>query len=277
MITCASLKPRLIDGEPPSKIKKVNLGDKMRANNPLVSVIMPVYNGATFLAETIENIRQQQYKPLEIIIIDDGSTDSTRQIAAGLGHEIRYVFQPNTGPAAARNHGLRLAKGELIAFLDVDDLWAENWLRQVAFLGEHPTVDIVQGRIQVLQLVDDANFETMTTPYYSVNLGSAIYRRQVFERVGLFDETLRYNEDTDWFIRAWDKNIIKMQLAEVALLYRKHEQNMTNKYNAKGAGFIQLLKKRLDQQRKNGELSGQTVSSQPVSLTHYLGWKNERH
>jgi glycosyltransferase involved in cell wall biosynthesis len=267
----------LIDGEPPSKIKKVNLGDKMSANNPLVSVIMPVYNGATFLAETIENIRQQQYKPLEIIIIDDGSTDSTRQIAAGLGHEIRYVFQPNTGPAAARNHGLRLAKGELIAFLDVDDLWAENWLRQVAFLGEHPTVDIVQGRIQVLQLVDDTNFETMTTPYYSVNLGSAIYRRQVFERVGLFDETLRYNEDTDWFIRAWDKNIIKMQLAEVALLYRKHEQNMTNKYNAKGAGFIQLLKKRLDQQRKNGELSGQTVSSQPVSLTHYLGWKNERH
>ncbi|MCB0209231.1 MAG: glycosyltransferase family 2 protein [Anaerolineae bacterium] len=246
----------------------------MTLNTPLVSVIMPVYNGAVFLAEAIENLRQQQYEPLEIIIVDDGSTDNTGQIVAGLGSDIRYVCQTNQGPAAARNHGLQLATGEVIAFLDVDDLWTEHWLStQVGFLAAHPAVDVVQGLIQELQLVTGSTFEPVADPYYSVNLGSAIYRRRVFDWVGLFDETLHYNEDTDWFIRAWDKNVSKTQLAEVALFYRKHEGNMTNGGNSKQSGFVWLLKKRLDQHRKNSTVLGHVASGQSVSLTEYIGWQ----
>ena len=106
----------------------------MNSEKPLVSVIMPVYNGAAFLTGAIDNIRRQNYEPLEIIIVDDGSTDSTGQIVASFGSDIRYVYQANQGPAAARNHGLRLATGDLIAFLDVDDLWAENRFVQLEIL-----------------------------------------------------------------------------------------------------------------------------------------------
>ncbi|MCB9100901.1 MAG: glycosyltransferase family 2 protein [Anaerolineales bacterium] len=254
----------------------------MCLNNPLISVIIPVYNGAAFLTAAIETIRQQLYEPLEIIIIDDGSTDNTGQIAADLGRDIRYIFQSNAGPAAARNTGLLLASGQVIAFLDVDDLWAQNRLcTQVECLTLHPAVDIVQGLIQDLELVSSpqipSTFAPVSDPYYSINLGSAIYRRQVFDQVGLFDESLRYNEDMDWFIRAWDHHLNKKQLAEVALFYRKHEGNMTNQRNSKQAGFVWLLKKRLDQHRRNSRLpnqpSYQPPASQPVSLTEYLGWR----
>ncbi|UCD29376.1 MAG: glycosyltransferase family 2 protein [Planctomycetota bacterium] len=250
----------------------------MNRKNPLVSVIMPVYNGADFLAEAIHNIQQQGYRPIEIIIVDDGSVDETATIVAQFKEDIRYVYQSNQGPAAARNTGINLATGEYIAFLDVDDLWAQNRLStQIDFLTTHPGVDIVQGLIQDLQLVRTAHntltFAAVSEPYYSVNIGSAIYRRQVYDKVGLFDETLRYNEDTDWFIRAWDNNVTKTQLDEVALLYRKHDGNMTNENNSKRSGFVWLLKKRLDQQRKQGHLSGQVASDRPGSITEYIGWQ----
>lgn len=244
----------------------------------MVSVIMPVYNGADFLAEALNNLQQQRYQPIEIIIVDDGSVDETATIAAQFKQDVRYVYQSNQGPAAARNTGIKLATGQFIAFLDVDDLWAENRLAtQIDFLTTHPSVGIVQGLIQDLGLVrtphNTLTFEAVSEPYFSVNLGSAIYRRAVFDKVGLFDETLRYNEDTDWFIRAWDNNIIKAQLHEVALFYRKHDGNMTNSDNSRQSGFVWLLKKRLDQHRENGRLSGQIVSGRLGSITEYIGWK----
>jgi len=250
----------------------------LKPKYPLVSVIMPVYNGADFLAEALSDLQQQRYQPLEIIIVDDGSVDETATIAAQFKEDIRYVYQSNQGPAAARNTGIKLATGELIAFLDVDDLWAKNRLStQVDFLATRPEIDIVQGLIQDLELVriphDSPIFEVNSEAYYSVNLGSALYRREVFDTVGLFDETLRYNEDTDWFIRAWDNNIKKAQLDEVALFYRKHDGNMTNRNNSKQSGFVWLLKKRLDQHREHGNLSGRAASGQSVSITEYIGWK----
>ena len=98
--------------------------------NVLLSVIMPVYNGAEFLAEAVASIVAQAYQPLEIIVVDDGSTDETATIVQSLGGEIRYLYQFNQGPAAARNAGLALAQGDLIAFLDVDDLWPADKLAQ---------------------------------------------------------------------------------------------------------------------------------------------------
>ncbi len=95
----------------------------MTNNDFFVSVIIPVYNGDAYLLDAVDSIQRQHYKPLEIIIIDDGSTDSTAEIAADLRGDVRYVYQPNSGPSAARNKGLRMARGEVIGFLDVDDLW----------------------------------------------------------------------------------------------------------------------------------------------------------
>jgi len=125
----------------------------MSLTGPLLSAIVPTYNAAGFLAEAIESIRWQTYQPVEIIVVDDGSTDDTAEVVRGLGGEIRYVEQANAGPAAARNRGLELAQGELIAFLDADDRWPRDKLEiQVPRLLGNPELDLVLGRIQYVDL-----------------------------------------------------------------------------------------------------------------------------
>src|SRR5690349_13432849 len=96
---------------------------------PLISVIVPVYNGSDFLSEAIDSIRQQMYGSIEIIVVDDGSTDSTPQIIESFANSIQSIRQDNAGPAAARNAGIRLAHGEVIGFLDADDLWPPDKLK----------------------------------------------------------------------------------------------------------------------------------------------------
>ena len=99
----------------------------------LISCIVPVYNGERYLGEAIESILKQSYRPTEIIIADDGSTDGTASIAARYGKQVRYLRQANAGTAAARNLGMRAAEGEFFAFLDADDVWPSDKLdRQMA-------------------------------------------------------------------------------------------------------------------------------------------------
>ena len=106
---------------------------------PLVSCIVPAFNGERFLAEAIESILAQSYSNVPIIVVDDGSTDATPQVAARFEDRITYVRQENAGPATARNRGLKEVEGEFIAFLDADDLWEENKLeRQLARFRERP-------------------------------------------------------------------------------------------------------------------------------------------
>src|SRR5262245_64311987 len=96
----------------------------------LVSCIVPVHNGERYLAQAIQSIIGQTYSSLEIIIADDGSTDGTRDVAAGFGGRIQYLHQLNSGAASARNLGLRGANGEFVAFLDADDLWLPEKLER---------------------------------------------------------------------------------------------------------------------------------------------------
>ncbi|HEY9297696.1 MAG TPA: glycosyltransferase family A protein [Phormidium sp.] len=244
-----------------------------------VSVIIPVYNGENFLSEVIFNVKNQEYQPLEIIIVDDGSTDGTAEVAAQFKNSIRYVYQDNSGPAAARNRGLSIAKGDAIAFLDVDDLWSEDKLKlQVGYLVDNPSVEIVQGLIQQMKLCQITTnnqplFEPAYNPYSYINLGSAIYRRLVFDKIGLFDETLNYAEDVDWFIRAWENGISKVVLERVSLFYRKHEDNMTVGKNLVELGFVRIFKKHLDRCRKRG--NSQMASLLDMPINEYLGTSPE--
>src|SRR5437667_12630279 len=111
---------------------------------PLVSVVIPCYNGERYLAEAIESVLAQRYEPLEIIVVDDGSTDRSAEVARHFGDAVQYVCQPHAGAAAARNRGVGLATGDLIAFLDADDVWTEGRLaRQVQVLEADPSVGMV--------------------------------------------------------------------------------------------------------------------------------------
>lgn len=222
---------------------------------PLVSVIIPVFNGEQFLAEAVESVLAQQYAPIEIIIVDDGSTDGTAAVVKSLPETVRYLSQANQGPAAARNRGIEQACGTLIAFADADDLWPTDKLElQLPFLTNDPAIDIVLGRIQQVRLskTDDGQTraEHFDEPAFSSNLGSAVIRKSVFERVGLFDETMRYSEDVDWFMRARESGAAILTIDAVTLLYRQHEQNMTRGRTTTELNVLKALKRSLDRRRE---------------------------
>ena len=230
----------------------------MSPQESFVSVIVPVHNGAKFLAEAVASIRQQSYQPLEIIIVDDGSTDETAELVPTLGQDIQYTFQANSGPGAARNTGLTMAQGDLITFLDVDDLWPPEKLHtQVRYLKDDPSVDVVLGKTQFIRLpgaigIDmqpDGPDHTMVNVY----LGSSVFRNSVFDKVGQFDETLRYSEDHDWFLRAREKNISIRIIETVTLYYRLHASNMTRDKNAQDLLLTKVLKMSLDRRRKQSQ------------------------
>lgn len=220
---------------------------------PLVSVIVPVYNGAAFLGEAVANILGQDYPALEIIVVDDGSTDAITEAVARLPVDVRFFRQPNAGAASARNRGIKDASGEFIAFLDVDDLWPPGNLGLlVERLARTPTLDVIHGHAQIL-VRDEASgvYEYFgnpgeSFPYY---IGAGLYRRRAFERVGLFDTELRYAEDTDWFNRAGEVGLNIERLEMVTLHVRRHGANMTAGKSLAELNALRVFKKALDRKR----------------------------
>ena len=225
-------------------------------DHPLVSVIIPVLNGERFLAAAVASIRRQRYPNLEIIVVDDGSTDGTAAVANALGGEVRCVSQANAGPPSARNHGLELARGRLIAFLDADDLWTDDKLEvQMGRLLADPDLDVVMGTTQVFRpaapTADAASLgEPAGPPVLLLSLGSALFRREVFDRVGRFDAGQRMDDDVDWFLRAVEAGARILPLGHVVQYYRRHDRNITNAREADRRFFLLALKKSLDRRRR---------------------------
>jgi len=222
---------------------------------PLVSVVIPVFNGEGFLREAVQSVLTQKHSPLEIIIVDDGSTDGTESVARSFPATVRYLHQTNKGPAAARNRAIEHAQGSLIAFADADDLWPAAKLDlQLPYLIRDPMIEIVMGRIQQVRLSKTVHGETQAEefaePAFSVNLGSAVIRKSVFERVGLFDETMRYSEDVDWFMRAREGGAAIKTIDAVTLFYRQHEQNLTRGKSTSELNVLKALKRSLDRRRE---------------------------
>jgi glycosyltransferase involved in cell wall biosynthesis len=224
-----------------------------KADRPFVSVIIPVYNGAHFLHEAVDSIIAQDYSPLEIIVVDDGSTDDLKGAVRELNVDVRFLEQINLGPAAARNLGIRNAVGEVFAFLDVDDLFPRDMLSiLVARLIERPELDVVQGYGQLMRsdAIDGTQgFIGGARGLFPYSLSTALYRRCAFEKIGLFDGELRFSEDTDWFARAREKSLCIERLEQVTLHIRRHDGNMTKNKNLNELGTLRLFKKALDRRR----------------------------
>jgi len=229
---------------------------------PAVTVIIPVYNGEQFLAAAIESVRQQTYKPLEVIIVDDGSTDHSAAIVAnyrtaGLGAWLRYLHQANAGPAVARNYGLALAQGEVIAFLDADDLWPANKLQvQVAQLVDEPGLQLVWGHYQTLVLCQTETnaraFVEFAQPALSPLLGSMLIRKNAFDQIGLFDPAFTSSEDVDWIMRVREVGCSLKVMPEVTLFYRLHGQNLTHRKTLVQLKYVQALRQSLVRRRQKG-------------------------
>ena len=200
----------------------------MNENIPVISVIMPIWNGAAYRDAAIQSVLQQGMENIEIILVDDGSTDNTAELAGAYGTTISYLYQSNQGPAVARNTGLQVATGHYVAFIDADDLWVNGrLLRQLHYLQAHPQIDIVQVQIRYMRQIN-AKWEVYDPPFFALSMSTGLFTRALFGRIGMFDPTLRYSEDVDWLIRAHRMGIVTHRCTEVVLHYRRHQTNLTN-------------------------------------------------
>jgi hypothetical protein len=225
---------------------------------PLVSVIIPVFEGGAFLPQAVDSVLAQRYPALEIIVVDDGSTEDIAGVVRQLPVDVRFFRQENAGPAAARNRGIRDASGDFIAFLDVDDLWPERNLELlVERLLADPTVDLVHGMAQPVLHRPGVPDEYVGSPReaYQYYIGAGLYRRRAFERVGLFDADLRFGEDSDWFGRAAQRGIRIEHLDAVTLFVRRHERNMTRGKTLVELQVLRVFKKGLDRRRAESAAS----------------------
>jgi glycosyltransferase involved in cell wall biosynthesis len=200
-------------------------------NNPLVSVIIPAYNAEAYISEALESVFAQTYRPFEIIVVDDGSTDKTAEIVKNYQTSkttktnetnLIYIYQSNSGPSKARNEGMKVAKGDYIAFLDADDLWTPMKLeKQVNYMLSNREVFLVFGDMMIFNeqgVVVESTFKKNGYPECDrrgkvlnaferliernyIPSGTVLLKRDCFEKVGYFDENIRHGEDYDLWLR----------------------------------------------------------------------------
>jgi glycosyltransferase involved in cell wall biosynthesis len=220
-----------------------------------VSVIVPVYNGERYLAEALDSIAPSDPALVEVVAVDDGSTDSSARIVESRS-AVRWVAQEHRGLPAARNRGLAAAAGDTIAFLDADDRWTDGKLRrQLDLLDRHPAVDIVLGMTRRMWAAADGlarREPVLGPPELALSFGAALVRRAVFARIGVFDESFTFCDDWDWFMRARELGVTIGVHSDVTLLYRRHDGNMTNDRETGNRFFAKVLRSSLARRRHGG-------------------------
>jgi glycosyltransferase involved in cell wall biosynthesis len=194
--------------------------------------VIPVYNGARYLRETLDSVLAQSWPVAEVLVVDDGSTDATAAIAREYGAAVRHLYAPHAGVSAARNRGVRAATQPLIAFLDADDLFLpDKTARQIARFSACPGLDMSAAHAVNFWSPDVAVEEQphdpqMTTPFPRF-ICTWIVRRAVFEAVGGFDETMPLSQDVDWNIRVQASGARIETLPDVLVRRRLHAANVT--------------------------------------------------
>jgi glycosyltransferase involved in cell wall biosynthesis len=214
-----------------------------------------------FLPDAIGSVQRQRVAVHEIVVVDNQSTDETAEVLARLGRKdprIRVVEVPPEGCSQACNAGLRAATGDVIAILDADDLWPEHKLAvQLRRLDQKPHVDLVSGFITYFNELDRARLEPATNSRvetaFLIHVGACLYRRSVFDRVGLFDESLQYGMDVDLILRILEAQIPLTILRTPVLYYRRHGGSMMMQNNPrKKTDFSRALAMSLSRRRRAG-------------------------
>jgi glycosyltransferase involved in cell wall biosynthesis len=227
-----------------------------------VSVIIPVWNGAAYVAEAIRSVLQQTCPPREILVVNDGSTDSTTEIVRSFP-TVTLVQQENTGVGPARNTGVGQSSGDLLAFLDHDDLWMpEKLALQVRLLEEDPKAEAVLGHVQNfispdLSPEEQARIDCPAEPMAGHTASALLVRRNAFLRVGRWPTSER--EGVEWFIRAREAGLRFGEVPQVVARRRLHQSNRTRTGSANNRDFARILLESLARRR-----AGQAGTDAPV-------------
>ena len=225
-----------------------------------VSIVTPAYNAAAFLSETIQSVQQQTYSHWEMLIIDDGSTDSTAAIAQQYAAEddrIQLISQPNSGVSAARNKGVSLSKGELVAFLDADDRWLpEKLATHVEFMRSHSEASASFARAELIHFDGTPTHRNTNNFTQRVAMQDVLYNnptittsniviyKTVFESLGGFDESMAHDEDIELLFRLiYQPGYALMGIDRILLQYRLCEDGLSSNLAKMEAGWMTLMEK----------------------------------
>jgi glycosyltransferase involved in cell wall biosynthesis len=219
-----------------------------------ISVIIPVWNGEKYLAESIESALSQDYPNKEILVVNDGSTDGTQAIIDRFGTKVRSLFQPNRGLGAARNLGIRASTGAYLAFLDHDDIWTKSKLRMQMdqMDASDPLVfsHVKQFLCPSLSEEERSKLVVNQEELPSHFAGNLFISKQRFLQIGFFFEKKTVGEFVDWYLRALDAKVPIVMLPHLCLHRRVHQNNMGRQKELYGrTEYLKILKNSLDRRR----------------------------
>ncbi|MEP6835376.1 MAG: glycosyltransferase [Gemmatimonas sp.] len=219
-----------------------------------ISVVIPCYNAAPYLGEALESVLNQNIDALEIVVVDDGSTDESAEVARRYA-QVRVITQANLGISAARNRGIAVSTGNIIALLDADDVMAANSLSsRLAILEANPNVGVALGLVAqfISPDVDDVtrnHIAISDEPSRGRVVGAMLMRRTVFDTIGVFDSAFQLGETIDWVARADAANIQMQSVNTVVLRRRIHAANSVRKAEQLRADYLRVLRASIERQR----------------------------
>jgi len=220
------------------------------------SVIIPVYNGERYLEAAIASVLAQTAPSGEIVVVDDGSTDRSAEVAQSFGAPVRCAMEPHSGLPGALNRGVELARGAFLAFLDADDLWtADKLARQLEALAANARLAAVFAHVEqfVSPELDPSLAPTLpagreTGPAYVA--GTMLIRTEAFHHVGRFDLRWQIGNFSEWYLRAQDAGLEHLMLPQILLRRRLHRDNMGIRDRASRGDYARILKGAIDRRRR---------------------------
>ena len=223
-----------------------------------VSVIMSVYNGEKYLRQAIESVLAQTYKPIEFILVNDGSVDGTEEILKQYTSQILYITRSNQGQPAALNLGMAMAKSDYLTFLDADDLYmADKIALQMDILDQRPELDMVFGHLEQFfspELSEERKAQWVCpkglSPGYMAAAG--LFRKECFDKVGLFNEEQKIGAFLDWYMRSEEKKLKSHLIPNKVLSRRIHENNVGISSQNSRHEYVQIVKAALKRRGLNG-------------------------
>ena len=253
---------------------------------PAVSVVIATYNRANYLAETIDSVLSQSFQKFELIVVDDGSTDETRRVVAPYGSRVRYLYQENRGPSAARNLGVRNASGRWISIQDSDDLCLPNHLETLyGYANKHPESGMVFANGSYLggpahdrkTIIPAAKSRRLAEQGVRledlfdksiVRLQAALISKRCYDDVGGHDESLRISMDLDLTFRLISRYPVAY-LDEVVFSYRRHSGNISGNQELRLLENIRVIERLLDQNGEAEELLGKRRVAARLAYRYY--------
>ena len=238
----------------------------------LISVVIPTHNSRRYIVPALDSIRAQKHRTLEIIVVDDGSSDGTSQLIREYAPDVRVIEQQQRGHPAARNVGIRAARGEFLSFLDHDDLWSFDKLeRQIVSFERDPALDLVFGHIQnfftaEMSPADRERIFVPLRPLPGLLQGAMLARRSSFDRVGLFFEERSVGDFLDWYGRALLARMNVKMLPETVLYRRIHANNFQRMNKHHRGQYLRAVKDLLDRRRGTFTRGQPTTDTTPKAL-----------